>query len=202
MALERNSHCKTVYKWIRKHADTAYKSSHYCMCVSNLTWNDPKKTHRNLSLKEDLSLATKHKCSLKVLTWFTYIIVHNNKHKIPLIHFKIHKRVRAFHQCFVYVEWNFAGFFPFFLFPTPPLAMIEIDFVGVGAGSIEVSFTFKMAETCLAFSAEKTTFDPQSKGCLIVGQPRHLQAVSYDNFAQKLSRRVDAAVWKCFISSI
>ena len=112
------------------------------------------------------------------------------------------QRVRAFHQCFVYVEWNFAGFFLFFLFPTPPLAMVEIDFVGVGAGSIEVSFTFKMAETCLVFSAEKTTFDPQSKGCLIVGQPRHLQAVSYDNFAGKLSRRVDAAVWKCFISSI
>ena len=74
--------------------------------------------------------------------------------------------------------------------------MIQIDFVfvRVGGGSIEVSFTFKMAETCLVFSTEKNTFDPQSKGCLIVGQPRHLQAVSYDNFAGKLSRRVDAAV--------
>lgn len=72
--------------------------------------------------------------------------------------------------------------------------MIQVDFVRVGGGSIEVSFTFKMAETCLVFSSEKTTFDPQSKGCLIVGQPRHLQGVSYDNFAEKLSRRVDAAV--------
>ncbi|CAH3044800.1 unnamed protein product [Porites lobata] len=59
-----------------------------------------------------------------------------------------------------------------------------------------------MAETCLVFSAEKTTFDPQSKGCLIVGQPRHLQAVSYDNFAEKLSRRVDAATFNLVLHTM
>ena len=119
MELERNSHCKTVYKWIRRHADTAYKSSRYCMCVSNLTWNDPKKTHRNLSLKEDLSLATKHKCSLKILTWFTYIIVHNNKHKIPLIHFKTATKSSSI-SSMLRVRWmKFRGLFSFRLIPDP-----------------------------------------------------------------------------------
>lgn len=51
-----------------------------------------------------------------------------------------------------------------------------------------------MAETTLVFSATKTSFDPQVQGCLIIGQPRHLQAVSFDHFAGKLSRRVDSEV--------
>lgn len=51
-----------------------------------------------------------------------------------------------------------------------------------------------MAETTLVFSATKTSFDPQVQGCLIIGQPRHLQAVSFDHFAEKLSRRVDSEV--------
>ena len=46
------------------------------------------------------------------------------------------------------------------------------------------------------FSAKKTTFDPQTKGCLIIGQPRHLQTVTYGHFAEKLSPRVDATVRK------
>lgn len=53
-----------------------------------------------------------------------------------------------------------------------------------------------MAETFLLFSAEKTSFDPQAQGCLIIGQPRHLQAVTFDHFAEKLSPRVDSAVRK------
>ena len=56
-----------------------------------------------------------------------------------------------------------------------------------------------MAVTSLVFSAEKTSFDPQAKGCLIIGQPRHLQSVSFDDFAEKLSPRVDASVRKRLI---
>ena len=53
---------------------------------------------------------------------------------------------------------------------------------------------FKMAETSLIFSSEKTSFDPQVKGCLIIGQPRHLQNVSFKDFSGKISTRVDATV--------
>ena len=53
---------------------------------------------------------------------------------------------------------------------------------------------FKMAETSLIFSSAKTSFDPQVKGCLIIGQPRHLQNVSFKNFSEKISTRVDATV--------
>lgn len=56
-----------------------------------------------------------------------------------------------------------------------------------------------MAETTLVFSATKTSFDPQVQGCLIIGQPRHLQAVSFDHFAEKLSRRVDSEVRSNFL---
>lgn len=62
------------------------------------------------------------------------------------------------------------------------------------AFSYPLSRTTKMAETMLVFSASKTSFDPQVQGCLIIGQPRHLQAVSFDHFAEKLSRRVDSEV--------
>lgn len=37
-------------------------------------------------------------------------------------------RLRLFHQCFVYVQWNFAGFFLLFFFPTPPLAVMQNRF--------------------------------------------------------------------------
>lgn len=56
----------------------------------------------------------------------------------------------------------------------------------------------KMAEATLVFSATKTSFDPQVQGCLIIGQPRHLQAVTFDHFAEKLSRRVDTEVRSIF----
>lgn len=62
------------------------------------------------------------------------------------------------------------------------------------AFSYPLSRTTKMAETTLVFSASNTSFDPQVQGCLIIGQPRHLQAVSFDHFAEKLSRRVDSEV--------
>ena len=57
-----------------------------------------------------------------------------------------------------------------------------------------IGLKFKMAETSLIFSSEKTSFDPQVKGCLIIGQPRHLQNVSFKDFAEKISTRVDATV--------
>lgn len=53
---------------------------------------------------------------------------------------------------------------------------------------------FKMAETSLIFSSAKTSFDPQVKGCLIIGQPRNLQNVSFKDFSEKISTRVDATV--------
>ena len=64
----------------------------------------------------------------------------------------------------------------------------------VSAGIYSLPRIIKMAETTLVFSASKTSFDPQVQGCLIIGQPRHLQSVSFDHFAEKLSRRVDSEV--------
>lgn len=63
-------------------------------------------------------------------------------------------------------------------------------------GSRTSFLLFKMAETSLIFSAERTSFDPEVKGCLIIGQARHLRSVSYDTFSEKLSPRVDASVGK------
>lgn len=60
-------------------------------------------------------------------------------------------------------------------------------------------FTVKMVETTLIFSAAKTSFDPQVQGCLIIGKPRNLQTVTFDNLAEKLSPRVDAAVRHFFL---
>ncbi|XP_020628724.1 probable aminopeptidase NPEPL1 [Orbicella faveolata] len=59
-----------------------------------------------------------------------------------------------------------------------------------------------MAETTLVFSATKTSFDPQVQGCLIIGQPRHLQAVSFDHFAEKLSRRVDSETFNLVLHTM
>ena len=72
--------------------------------------------------------------------------------------------------------------------------MLGLRYEDCVAGISSLSRTIKMAETTLVFSATKTSFDPQVQGCLIIGQPRHLQAVSFDHFAEKLSRRVDAEV--------
>lgn len=57
-------------------------------------------------------------------------------------------------------------------------------------------------ETSLIFSSEKTSFDPQVKGCLIIGQPRHLQHVSFKDFAEKISTRVDATTFNLVLHSM
>ncbi|XP_027058695.1 probable aminopeptidase NPEPL1 [Pocillopora damicornis] len=59
-----------------------------------------------------------------------------------------------------------------------------------------------MVETTLIFSAAKTSFDPQVQGCLIIGKPRNLQTVTFDNLAEKLSPRVDAATFNLVLHTM
>ena len=75
-----------------------------------------------------------------------------------------------------------------------------VRFASLSCGlQIFCHFTVKMVETTLIFSAAKTSFDPQVQGCLIIGKPRNLQTVTFDNLAEKLSPRVDAAVRHFFL---
>ena len=47
----------------------------------------------------------------------------------------------------------------------------------------------------LVFTAEKTSSDPLDRACLVVGHAKHVQSVTFDNFAEKLKPRVNAEVF-------
>lgn len=105
------------------------------------TWHETICTHK----EEDLSLATKYKCSLQILTWFTYIIVHNNKHKIPLNHFNFFDgtcnplKSSGISSMLRVRSMKFRGLFP--VIPDPSRSSGVNRFcAGRGLGSVEASF--------------------------------------------------------------